>query len=277
VIKVSGPDRQSFLQGQLTQDTLLITPAQPLLAGWPNAKGRLNFVAWLLSWQEALWLVLPAELVDTAVQRLRMYVLRAQVRVEAVPAAVTFGPPTSFAHIDETGISNCFYSENEYWFSPVADPERGLHIALNAVPAATADTAEWQRAIIEAGVPSVFAATREHFVPQMLNLDLLGAISFTKGCYIGQEIVARTQHLGRIKRRMYRFTAGAAAEPGAPVYAGGKAVGEVVNAVTVDGRCMLLAAVRIESLAERLSLDAAGEYLLRRQPLAYHVPDQLTD
>lgn len=277
VIKVSGPDRQSFLQGQLTQDTAQSLPSQPLLTGWPNAKGRLNFVAWLLNWQESLWLVLPAELAAPAVQRLRMYVLRAEVTIESTVAAVTFAPrPTSMIN-NKTTITDCFYNENEYWFCPIPNAERGLHIALHPrEPIACSTTADWQLATIAAGLPMVFTATRESFIPQMLNLDLLGAISFSKGCYVGQEIVARTQHLGRIKRRMYRFTARSAAAPGASVYAGGKPVGEVVNAVkSANGGCVLLAVIRIESLQQPLSLDPAGEALLVRQPLPYTVPDSL--
>jgi folate-binding protein YgfZ len=276
VIKVSGADRQSFLQGQLTQDTSLSEPERPLLTGWPNAKGRLNFVAWLLNWQEALWLLLPAELADSAAQRLRMYVLRAQVNIERVAAAVSFGPADSSANLDKNPINNCFYNDNLYFFRPIAGDARGLHIALNTASGADLPAAaDWHEATITAGLPNVFVATRENFVPQMLNLDLLGAISFTKGCYIGQEIVARTQHLGRIKRRMYGFTAAAATAPAASIYADGKTGGEVVNAVATPEGSRLLGVIRIDSLGEPLSLDPSGSSLLHRQALPYQVPESL--
>ena len=103
----------------------------------------------------------------------------------------------------------------------------------------------WRRADLVAGVPTVYAESREMFVPQMANIDLLGGISFNKGCYTGQEIVARLHYLGQLKRRMFLLRALVDARPGMPVYdaAGdGQAVGEVVDAVA-DGDATLLLAV----------------------------------
>jgi folate-binding Fe-S cluster repair protein YgfZ len=111
----------------------------------------------------------------------------------------------------------------------------------------------------------------------MLNLDLLNGISFTKGCYVGQEIVARTQNLGKIKRRMYGFTNrdGDISQPGDPVYAGGQAVGEVVDAVCSASQNELLAVVRIEAINSDLSLDQEGKHQLLRRELPYTVPESL--
>jgi folate-binding protein YgfZ len=139
------------------------------------------------------------------------------------------------------------------------------------------DTTAWRLANIRAGIPTVWAETRESFVPQMLNLDLLAAISFSKGCYVGQEIIARTQNLGRIKRRMYRFETPAAAEiqPGDPVYADGSSAGTVVDAVTTGKISELLAVIRIESMVHTLSLAESGAIPLASVQLPYSVPETI--
>jgi folate-binding protein YgfZ len=123
-----------------------------------------------------------------------------------------------------------------------------------------------------AGLPEVYAVTAGRFVPQMLNLDLLGGISFTKGCYVGQEVVARAHHLGRIKRRMRLFTApGGAAQPGDPVYRDARAAGHVVRVAPLDSqRDLLLAAVASGTGPLCLAEDGTA---LDERPLPYAIPE----
>ncbi|MGB5541892.1 MAG: folate-binding protein, partial [Gammaproteobacteria bacterium] len=130
---------------------------------------------------------------------------------------------------------------------------------------------EWEWTEIRAGLPEVTDATSERFVAQMINLDLLDGISFSKGCYVGQEIIARAQHLGRIKRRMGLFRcAQAVASPGDPVFDGDRRVGTVVRAVTVDAaQSLLLASVPLAASAPVLVADGAP---LERIPLPYAIP-----
>ena len=114
-------------------------------------------------------------------------------------------------------------------------------------------------------------ATSETFVPQMVNLDLLGGISFSKGCYVGQEVVARTQNLGRIKRRMFRFGAPAAADPGNEVVdRDGNPAGKVVRCAPAEEGWELLAVIRLEAIAAPLYV---GGSQLERQALPYAVPE----
>lgn len=280
-LRISGSDRVEFLQGQLTQDVSKITPEQPALAGWTSAKGRLLLVGWLIDWEDAYSLVVPAELAPKAAQRLQMFVLRAKVSIECVSTSITFTPETVSAQSSPEGkesvIKGCEITNKYYSFTPSAAHQGRLTLALEEPKVVAADPGarHWRAANLRAGLPSIFAPTQEHFVPQMLNLDLLGAISFTKGCYVGQEIVARTQNLGRIKRRMYGFTANQEAEPGATVYGDGKAIGEVVDAVTSGEQTQVLAVMRIEALANstRVALDAEGVAALERRPLPYAVPE----
>jgi tRNA-modifying protein YgfZ len=125
---------------------------------------------------------------------------------------------------------------------------------------------DWSLAMIRAGIPVVTPATSGEWIPQMLNLDLLGAISFTKGCYTGQEIVARTQHLGRIKRRTFRFHAERCPRPGDPLWAGEHRVGEVVNAVATPSGSSFLA---VKSLDATGPLHLAEGVPVTAEPLPY--------
>jgi folate-binding protein YgfZ len=288
-IRVAGADRISFLQGQLTQDMEQLTPARPLYAGWASPKGRLLCLCWVIDWQDATWLLLPAGLTATIAQRLRMFVLRADVAIEesavaVVPALLEPRENTDVKH-DKYPASYCFSKGNFLFLSPTFDAKFGLQMVLpehqsqtqSQVPAGEQQELlhEWRLQNIRGGIPVVWPATGNEFVPQMVNLDLLGGISFTKGCYVGQEIVARTQNLGRIKRRMYRFSAvtDSTVAPGDKISIAGKPVGQVVDAIETDTRSTeLLAVISIDQLTGPLHLDGAGAAPLIRSELPYDIP-----
>ena len=161
VLAVRGSDSAKYLQGQLSADVEKLAPGETTLAGLHNPQGRVLAVLALARGNDEEFLAtLPRELLEPVVQRLKKFVLRAKVRIEAA-ASMPVDPA-----------------------SPL--PLRGLDA-------------------IRAGIPQVYAATSEHFVAQMLNLDVVGAISFTKGCYTGQEVIARAHYRGRVKRRMQRW------------------------------------------------------------------------
>ena len=282
-IRISGHDRISFLQGQLTQDVTLLTPANPLLAGWASAKGRLLCVPWIVDWHEAVWLVLPGEIAATITKRLQMFVLRADVQVELAAAHVQPAPQDQLTEatksnnaLDKIDITYCLYNDNEFSIIPAGGVEMGIRIQPGLPDMATepATIERWRLMNIRAGLPVIGAAVAEEFVPQMVNLDLLGAISFTKGCYVGQEIVARTQNLGRIKRRMYAFNMPAAepVAPGQAVYGRQGAVGQIVDAVVTATGTEMLAVIRIDSLEDSLSMEPDGQQPLTRLPLPYSIP-----
>ncbi len=265
-IRVAGAERRAFLQGQLTQDLQLVTPANPLLAGWLNPKGRLLTLAWVIDWQEALHLLMPAELVPGLARRLQMFVLRARVEISTPATPVWFSS-------DKTVVNTSTNQEdNEYFYSFVTPAGTVLlgHPEAAEAGSAAADSS-WRAAAIRAGLPVITAATREQFVPQMINLDLLGGISFTKGCYVGQEIVARTQNLGRIKRRMFRFASTAAGlMPGDPVMAGDAVAGAVVDACRQESATELLAVIKLDYAGRPLT---AGGAALEQLTLPYTVPE----
>lgn len=281
-IAVSGEDRIPFLQGQLTQDITQLTPNRPLFAGWNSPKGRLLCTLWLVTWQDTIWLLLPAELAAETCKRLRLFILRAGVQIEAHANRVSLitaprGATLANSLPDNNASIICTYDDSSYYFYPDGKAWPGLLLSRDVAPETDVTGADhsWRAASIRAGRPVIFAATREAFVPQMVNLDLLSGISFTKGCYVGQEIVARTQNLGRIKRRMFRFRATTSTQPmpGDPVYAGSKSSGKVVDAVVEGDGWEGLAVIALDSISLPLSLNPDGSGKFKPEPLPYRIPE----
>jgi folate-binding protein YgfZ len=285
VIRLRGADRLSFLQGQLTQDIATLKPDHPILAGWTTAKGRLRCVCWLADWQDSCWLIMPASLVEAISRQLTMYVLRADVQIDLPDMPLAAAHYSAVAdrsalkvNSDKNSISTCLKIDNYLAIVLTAIPEVVLLLgAASPEGAAALNWTDWRHRNLLAGLPSIWPETADSFVPQMLNMDLLGGISFSKGCYVGQEIVARTQNLGRIKRRMYLFNAEVSTgiHPGSVVYSEGTKAGEVVDAVSHAGGTDLLAVIHIEKLTRHLSLDAEGNVQLERRELPYPVPEQV--
>ena len=254
---IGGSDRAEFLQGQLTQDVDKLGAAGTALAGWTNAKGRLLAFGQLLAVGDEIRWLLPADIVDGVARRMGLFVLRADVSIAISdePVAGLLG----IGAVDELEISgesvrldngSHRLGDGSLIVRVTGDPDRAWLIgpAAGNIGFESADPTDWTLASIRAGLPDIVAATQEQFVPQMLNLDELGAISFDKGCYVGQEIVARTQNLGRIKRRMYGYSGGEGLQlaPGATIHGPGNATGKVVLAVGCDESTELLAVVAID-------------------------------
>ncbi len=153
----------------------------------------------------------------------------------------------------------------------LAGTRSALDIALAAIPRTTPD--DWERASIEDGEPSVMPATAALWLPQMLNLDLIGGVSFGKGCYVGQEIVARAQHLGRIKRRMLRYAGPpeAALGPGHALFSGEALAAQVVAAATDESVTHCLAVVELRFCGELLGARPGGSEFIPAE-LPYSIP-----
>lgn len=236
-LHASGPDAVTFLQGQLTQD-VATAPSEPLsLAALLTPQGRVLTCAYVVHANDARTLLVPDALAEDLLGHLRRFVLRAKLTLAL-----------------ET---------------PDATLREALGGWLGGRLAGTSADA-WTLGLVRAGIPEIEPATRGEWVPQMLNLDLLGGISFRKGCYTGQEIVARTQHLGRIKRRMFRLSAaGAPPLAGSAVHHGDAKVGEVVIAAADGASSELLAVLGLETPATGLAL--ADGRSLERLTLPYAV------
>ena len=279
LIEVTGDDATAFLHGQFTNDVEALQIGAAQWNGWCSAKGRLIASFLLMRRADGYLLLLPAELAPDLIKRLGMYVLRSKVKIADVSAhygRVGFAGKTAevivahhFGHSpdplrsveNENGICVALDHERYLILAPVAVAQKTFHLLEDNAAPVGPDAWEWT--MIRAGIPTIVTATREAFVPQMANFDLIGAVNFRKGCYPGQEIVARTQYRGILKRRMAlaHVASGAAPVPGQTVFSptfGDQAAGQVVNAAPAPGGGTdFLVVAQIESLRNRdLHLDS---------------------
>jgi hypothetical protein len=287
LIRVAGADRAQFLQGQLTQDVRAVGPARSAPYGWTTPQGRVLANGQLFDWDGALWLTVAAASAETLAGRLRTFVLRAKVSVEvaALPiwglrgAAARQPLAIAGAALPAEPLA-CAGTAAHCALRPGGDPARILIVARDAgwnvaaLGARSGSEAEWLLADVRAGLALIGPATADAFLPQMINLDLIGAISFDKGCYTGQEIIARTRYQGRLKRRMLRFRCASPPllMPGAPVYSSGRESGQVVAAAHAPGGQELLAVTILERRSA-LSADSAGLVALESLGLPYEIPE----
>jgi folate-binding protein YgfZ len=260
-IMVTGPQTREYLQGQVTADLERLSADHVQLACCNSAQGRVQAVFWMLERHDGIALVLPASMIDSTVARLRKYVLRSKVKIDAAahlqvglsPGEVASPTPQShseMAHSEIDGVS--------YFTLP------GLNVVMAFGTFETSKDAareqEWKLASLRAGLPQVYPETHEAFVAQMLNIDLLGGISFEKGCYTGQEIIARAHFRGTVKRRMFLFqTDGAPPAPGTRVLAGDQHAGDVVDS---SGN-LVLAVISLQQVKNELRLDGTSSTLMR--------------
>ena len=275
VILVTGPQAREYLQGQVTAALQRLGPDYVQLACCNSPQGRVQAVFWIMERSDGIALLLPSSMLESTVARLRKYVLRAKAKIEPAPhlqvgciprtdLPLDIGLPGEKSHHEAGGIS---------YFSLLSHD----HVVVVGPLQAQVDTArevEWKLAHLRAGLPQIYPETHESFVAQMLNIDLLGGVNFDKGCYTGQEIIARAHFRGTVKRRMFLFrTAGPAPAPGTRVLAGDQHAGEVVDAVVSDAGSELLAVVSLPQLKNELRLDGTNA-VLTRLPLPYTVTEE---
>jgi tRNA-modifying protein YgfZ len=267
VLQVTGADARTYLQGQLTADMNALTHDRVLLASCNSPQGRVQGVLWMLDRSEGIACVVLASMQLRIAERLRRYVLRAKVTIEpsatlVVGRALPEGEiaPSVGVHIEQDSASH---------FSLAAS----MHLVVapgDRMEKPAGHASRWRLEQIRAGIPQVYPETHEAFVAQMLNLDTLGAISFEKGCYTGQEIIARAHYRGSVKRRMFRFAAECTPpSPGTRVLSAGQHAGEVVDAASAGSGCELLAVITLAQIESPLELESAPGQTLTRLPLPY--------
>ena len=282
LIRARGTDAVAFLQGQLSTDIEQLTPTVTHLSSWNTAKGRVVSLIRLFRRDDDIYLALPGGLKATVLKRLSMYVLRAKVAL--TDASDEFGclgligddaaallaqagipvplQPNTATHTKALHVLRLIGELPRY---ALYGPEDMLGtLKKNWEPATSPGTEdEWALRRILAGEPTVHPETSEHFVAQMLDLDKLGGIDFKKGCYIGQEIIARAQYRGGVKRHMVRAESQAATriKPGTDIHAKGQntAVAEVVDArLDEAGVCQMLLVIQDDAREMRLVHSASG-------------------
>ena len=282
LLSVTGDDATQFLHGQFTNDVEHLPEGAAQWNGWCSAKGRLlaTFLLWRRGANDYL-LMLPAEIAPGIQKKLTMYVLRSKVKIaDASAAHVRLGfagksagvivarewghTPDAMRAVEKDGAAVIALDAERF---VILAPEAGApalweRLAEHAHPAGR-DAWEWKA--IQAGIPTVFAATQEAFVPQMANFELVGGVSFKKGCYPGQEIVARTQYRGILKKRMALVHVDGADRPapGDDVYGetfGDQSAGTIVSAAPAPaGGFDALVVAQIEDLEKgRLAWKSPG-------------------
>jgi folate-binding protein YgfZ len=284
VIGARGADAAKFLQGQLTNDVASLGASKLRLAGFCSAKGRLqaSFLVTAAAPDE-LSLVCAASVLPTTLKRLSMFVLRAQCRLrDATAEARLWGLVGDSARAQIGDLSVWGRREAEATSTLRLPDAAGMARCIvsapadalaSAWPAVTLD--HWRWLEVQSGLPTIEAATVEQFVPQMLNYEIVGGVDFQKGCYPGQEVVARSQYRGTIKRRMFLFDVDAEAAAGQEVFHSDDAsqpAGMVVNAAPKpDGAgWSALVEVKLAALeAGSLHLGAADGAVLRLGTLPY--------
>jgi len=281
VIAVKGRDARSFLQGQLSNDLLGIERHPGMLAASCNRQGRVLATMRLAAEGEDVLMVLQRALAPTLVGQLSAFVLRADVRFEdrsprmSVAGLMDAEPDAhwSQAAAAAAGLAMMVASPRRIL---LAGPRPALDAALAAVPRSTPD--DWERVTIEDGEPSIVPPTAALWLPQMLNLDLIGGVSFSKGCFVGQEIVARSQHLGRVKRRMLRYVGppDAAMQPAQALFSGEVLAAQVVTTAQDDTATHCLAVVELRHCSDLLGAKPGGSEFVPAD-LPYAIPAPATD
>lgn len=295
VLRVAGADARDFLDRQACADLSRLSAERSTLGGVCNPKGRLLAFFRALLLDGAPCLRLPRAQAEHLAGHLARYVLRADARPALDDGLQVFGLAGADAEdwlrrrgvAPPAEVNDCAAHRNCVVARAFgAGPRFELYgaladcLALAGEEPATADA--WRFAAVSDGLPEIYPETRGLFVPQMANLDLVDALSFDKGCYPGQEVVARTHNLGKLKRRMFGFAAGSdarAARPGDPVHAsnyadGKQPSGEVVDVCAAPEGVVGLASLRMAGLRDaELRLGAPDGPACRLRPLAYAVPE----
>ncbi len=290
LLRAQGAEAATFLHGQLTQDTQHLQAGQARLAGYCSAKGRL--LATLVVWRgvgDELLLACSADLLPATLKRLSMFVLRAKCKLSDASAGLPLwgaaGPAAQQA-LDPTGSLAVWGQSSSSGVDTVRLPDAVINgltvprfllaaVQAPALPAISED--HWRWLEVHSGVARVQAATQEQFVPQMVNLELVGGVNFQKGCYPGQEVVARSQYRGTLKRRAYVLSGTQALAPGQEIYSSldpGQPAGMVALAGTsASGEHAALAELKIAALeAGSLHAGSATGPALLPGALPYPLP-----
>jgi len=295
VLRFEGPDAQSFLQGQLTNNVAALDNVHSQYSGYCTPKGRLLAVMLLWRHGDTYAMLLPRELCEPLCKRLSMYILRAKVRaadvsaeqdlfgvcgppapeVMAALAGAAPGAPFQTTHGENATIIKL--PENRFLIVAVPSASGKIEAQLGAAAPGAAESL-WTALDIQAGIPTVVAATQEQFVPQAVNFDLIGAVRFDKGCYPGQEIVARAHYLGKVKQRMVRARLASRETPAAgdklfSAAFGDQASGMIVSSVNSgQDRHEVLAVIQSTDIDQStVHWKSPQGVVLQQMPLPYPV------
>lgn len=231
MLRIVGPDATKFLQGQLTCNVeKLGTSAK--LAAHCNPQGRVISLFYIFNQQDAYYLCLPIDMITTATSALKKYAVFFKVMIEEVTSSWQFtGYMTPHSFLDEQSV-----------FAIISINNIGSIVIHDATFSTNKSFNDWQVAMIAHNIPTIYQATSSQFLPHELALPTLGAIDFEKGCYTGQEIIARMHYRGKLKMQLFYCTLQTAITPiiGADVYHANNVCGKIINCCYRDDRYHLL-------------------------------------
>lgn len=302
LLSFEGEDALTFLQGQLSQDMRLVKAETALLASYSNPKGRV--FATMLFWQDThtenkYYALVRKDIAAFLQKRLRMFVLRAKVTID-IPSASIHGlwgenltalpcvehvitnPPLVGTSDTATPQFHAIATEQGFiiFYSTINNTQRALLIELGASPSplsggTLSEEAEWYKQDIQAGIPWIGDKAKELFIAQSINLDAIGAINFKKGCYPGQEVIARSHYLGQLKRRSMIGVIDTSITDtetliGSDIMQNDTPVGQVVNASSTQNKTYLLFEVQLNALnADGLSLASTPTQRIQVKAVPY--------
>jgi len=253
LLKVSGGDAESFLQAQLTNDITLLKNNSVQLNAYCQHQGKVISLFWVMRSEENFLLSFPLDLAEKVISRLRMFIIISDVLIEDISEYYV-----QIGLINEFNSSAFIINES---LSLLIENSRNTDKEINS------NYDEWIKASIESKIPEVYLSSSEKFVPQMLNLDIneIG-VNFSKGCYPGQEVVARLHYLGDAKRRLFTFKSEYEIQVGDSLYCSSsnaakvrgdryKGSGIVVNSVKFNSIFYCLATLDIDLLDSEISLN----------------------
>ncbi|KPC50827.1 CAF17-like 4Fe-4S cluster assembly/insertion protein YgfZ [Amantichitinum ursilacus] len=293
VMRFSGEETMTFLQGQLSSDLSKVDDASAQYSSYSTPKGRM-LASFLIYRAQGDFLVQISSDLQPAIQkRLSMFILRSKTKASDATAELALigvaGPHAGALVAQVTGAALpealkvadwdmgaiVGLPGERYQLVVSAEQAAGVWQALASAGAVSVNADVWRLTEVRAGTPWITAATQEEFVPQMANMELIGAVSFSKGCYPGQEIVARTQYLGKLKRRMYRVQVPATAVAGQEVFSpemNGQPSGRIMLAApAAAGQSEALVVVQMSSLEHGLHLGAPDGPALQVLDLPYAI------
>ncbi|NDV11903.1 YgfZ/GcvT domain-containing protein [Crenobacter caeni] len=290
--RIDGEDAEAFLQGQLSNDVRQLDGARAQYTTYSNAKGRM--LANMLLWRDGdgFFMLLAADLAEQVVRRLRMFVLRSRVNFQAADTLPLLldepGAERLLAGLDLAMPANAMQQTGAAGVTAIRLPHAGVLVvardgddsrlssALENSKIGVAGRNWADGRFVASGFAWVVQATQEAFVPQMANMELLDAVNFRKGCYPGQEIVARMQYLGKTKRRLFRVYSAAPLAPGMPLQGAESPeteIGQVAYAAELpDQGCEALVVVMVSAWEKGIICPSVDSVLTRLQ-LPYEIPD----
>lgn len=284
VLQVAGEDAQKFLQNLVTNDVNAIAINQSQLNGLCTAKGRLFALFLLIRRHDSFQLILPSSMCAILQQRLSIYILHLKVTISDISEQlVCFGITNIINSLElasdlyhATENNNVLfinYSDSNPYFLCLAEPQHAVELIqkLQQQHWHLAGNNQWQQLEIEQGLPAIYPESKEKFTPQQVNLDLIGGVSFTKGCYPGQEVVARLHYLGKPSRRMFVAQAQTNELPTAGEQVTndkGDVAGHVVRAQVKDANTIqLLLSLKLSDKRSTIFVNSTTAITVRPQPL----------